>query len=411
MKLWLSLMLVFLSFSLQPQSLFAEEALDEVTLLYAQVPETWEAPHVWAFTEDGEAAYALLGWPGKAMMEDPNNEGWFYLYIPSHMDNVIINANGGSVQTDAFALTEDTLWVSISLEEESVVVALSNDPLTSGESPEYVPTQYVFAYVPIDWDTAAVWAWLHPDGVNAFPNWPGEEMTLLSDGWFRLEVPRFVNRVIINNFSTTNGQQTVDLEIGDETVYILIDTEANPDGQFEAEIFAQKPVILGPSFIITIDAPATWETPHVWSWSHPDGTNVFPSWPGEPAEYNEDTNEWFVRLPIWANRIIINNGVAGAGGEQTVDVALEDAINDTILVGEIGENGQYTAVMASSLDSNDPDHDPTPDPDPDPTPDPQPDPQPDPADETTTPLGLWIGLGVAGTLVLAGVAFFLIKRK
>ena len=253
MKFLLALLFLLVGFTAHNQTLQADEHLDEVFLLYAQVPESWENPHVWAFTEDGTPAYGELGWPGKAMTADSNNAGWFYLYIPVAMDKVIINANGGTVQTDDFAVTDEDLWVTVAVDDGTVDVALSTEVLTTGDAPEYVPTQFIFAYVPIDWDAAGIWAWQHPEGINAYPNWPGEEMTLLDDGWFRMEVPRFVNRVIINNFSTTDGQQTQDLEIGNETVYILVNELPEDNGQFGAELFDSKPTILGE----TVTTPQT----------------------------------------------------------------------------------------------------------------------------------------------------------
>lgn len=406
MKLFFAFLLLFIGITTQNHRVNAEDYLDEVFLLYAEVPETWENPHVWAFTESGTPAYGELGWPGKAMAADANNPGWYYLYIPIEMDQVIINANSGTVQTDDFGVTDEDLWVTVTEDDDSVEVIISTETLTVGDAPEYIPTQFVFAYVPIDWDTAGVWAWQHPEGINAYSDWPGVEMTLLDDGWFRMEVPRFVNRVIINNFSMSDGQQTQDLEIGNETVYILVDEEPLEDGQFAAEIFDSKPTILGESVTILIDAPAHWETPHVWSWSHPDGTNVYPNWPGEPAEFDEEEDQFFVNLPIWANRIIINNGIEGADGEQTVDVELLGG-DDTIVVGEIEDSGQYSAVMVSSVDEETP----APDPTPEPEPEPEPTPEPTPSTDEDSNLGLLIGLIAGGVVIIGGAALFLLKRN
>ena len=73
-------------------------------IVYAQVPEDWENPCVWAWDADGNSAFEA--WPGEAMQADSANEGWYYLYVPKGMTSVIINANEGSVQTADLATND-----------------------------------------------------------------------------------------------------------------------------------------------------------------------------------------------------------------------------------------------------------------------------------------------------------------
>ena len=66
-------------------------------------------------------------------------------------------------------------------------------------------------------------------------------------------------------------------------------------------------------------APAVWDSPCLWAWSAPDGTNAFASWPGEALEEGE--NGWLQKtVPGWINSVIVNGN---EGGVQTTDISVE----------------------------------------------------------------------------------------
>lgn len=328
---------------------------DDVILIYAETPNTFTAPHIWTWDDDGTGAFADLGWPGKEMISDPNNPGWYYLYIPSTMTNVIVNGNDGTVQGEAFAVNGQNVWVTftegLNAENETIYEpTLSLAQLTVGDLPTYVPTKYVYAYVPVEWDTAGVWAWSHPDGTNVFPSWPGQEMTLLDDGWFRIEIPTSANRVIINDMGDP-VVQTIDIDIPTENVYIVL-KELNNDGKYEVELFNEKPIFMEDAFEVYITVPDTWTTPHVWAWSHPDGTNLFTTWPGEPLVFDDESQTYKVIVPDWVNRIIINNGVVGDGAAQTIDTVLEMTETTYISVGDQDTEGKYLTTVTYDEEPN-----------------------------------------------------------
>lgn len=389
--------------TLSAPSVQAEES-EAVVLIYAEVPTEWSEPHIWTWDADGAAAYANLGWPGKPMKADPNNAGWYYLYVPASMTNVIINADQGTVQTEAFDLAGSDVWVTITateVTEDDVTTTVytptaSTTQATTGDLPTYIATKYIFAYVPIDWDSAGIWAWNFDSGEGVFPTWPGEEMTLLDDGWFRAEIPDTADRVIINNLVASEGEQTVDLTVGTEDVYIRI-TEPNDDGQYEAELTDTKPVIITDGYTLYITVPDGWDTPHIWAWSHPDGTNVYTTWPGEPIAYDEDAGYYTVLVPTWVNRVIVNNGIVGDGAEQTVDTEFTNADDVYLYIGDTDDEGKYlTTLSATPIDDNEPinDDDTTTD------------------DDTDSGNTAWIVSIVAlGVLAIGGGAFFFIKRS
>ena len=68
-----------------------------------------------------------------------------------------------------------------------------------------------------------------------------------------------------------------------------------------------------------MSAPSDWESPCLWAWSAPDGTNAFASWPGEALEEGE--NGWLQKtVPGWINSVIVNGN---EGSVQTTDISVE----------------------------------------------------------------------------------------
>lgn len=194
---------------------FKAKAAEGMNIVYASVPADWENPCVWAWDADGNSAFEA--WPGKTMQQDGNNEGWYYLYVPSGMSNVIINANEGSVQTSDFSTNDGDAWFTVISAEEA---AVTNDKLTEGDIPEYVPTFKVFAKVDETWLEPGIWAWSAPDGTNVFPNWPGESMKENTDGFFSSEIPTWANSIIIN--ANAGTVQTADISVEATDLWLVV---------------------------------------------------------------------------------------------------------------------------------------------------------------------------------------------
>ena len=92
----------------------------EITV-YAKVPEDWENPGVWAWNDKQENAFDA--WPGLAMTKGEN--GWWYAKVPAWVENVIINANGGSYQTADLDLAQlkCDVWVEVTVDANGVAQA------------------------------------------------------------------------------------------------------------------------------------------------------------------------------------------------------------------------------------------------------------------------------------------------
>ena len=179
---------------------------EEMVPVCVSVPETWETPCLWAWADDGTNAFAA--WPGEEA-DKLGDTGWYYCYVPSFVQNVIVNANAGAVQTEGVVVEAGKpVWITVA---EDNTATVSYDAQTDAEIPEYVEKITVHAYVPLEWKTVNLWAWLDPDGTNAFETWPGKAMTENENGWFTARVPAWVNSIIVSG--NEGSVQTEDVTI------------------------------------------------------------------------------------------------------------------------------------------------------------------------------------------------------
>ena len=181
--------------------------------VHAYVPLTWKSVNLWAWSApDGTNAFAA--WPGQAM--DEGEDGWFTAKAPTWVNSVIVNGNEGTVQTADISIEGKELWITV---YEDLSYELSDtDPNKTAENIT------VRAQVPSDWSAPCCWAWSAPDGTNAFSSWPGEALTMDGD-WYTIEVPGWINSVIIN--ANEGSVQTADLsvEVGKDVWIVVSDAE------------------------------------------------------------------------------------------------------------------------------------------------------------------------------------------
>lgn len=282
-------------------------AEEERSAIYVQVPEDWDTPCVWAWDEDGNNAFEA--WSGGETEADAENEGWYYVWVPSWANHVIVNANEGNIQTGEVVLEGGNAWITV---EDPETVTVSYEALTNGDIPEYVEKFEIHASIPESWETPCLWAWSAPDGTNAFEAWPGAELKQGDDGWFTGKAPTWINSVIIN--ANDGSVQTEDISVDPAELWITVEE----DGSYEFS-YDDPNAVSAPDINVNIKAPADWETPCLWAWSAPDGTNVFASWPGEP--FVEGDDGWFtLSVPGWINSVIVNGN---EGSVQTTDISVE----------------------------------------------------------------------------------------
>lgn len=306
---------VLLMMSVLSLTAFAAED-GEMVPVVVQVPKGWGAPHVWAWADDGTNAFAA--WPGEEM--EPLAEGWYYIYVPGFVQNVIVNANQGTdaaVQTDGIVVEAGKeVWITVA---EDATASVSYEAQLRGEIPAYVEKFVVHAYVPLSWKTVNLWAWSAPDGTNAFEAWPGAEMTEGEDGWFTGKVPVWVNSLIVNG--NEGSVQTEDISIEAKELWITVYEDLTYELSYE------DPNKAVDNITVHAQVPADWEAPCCWAWSAPDGTNAFSSWPGEALTLDGD---WYtIQVPGWINSVIINGN---EGTVQTTDLSVETGKDVWIVV-------------------------------------------------------------------------------
>ena len=143
---------------------FAQEE-NEMVPVVVKVPDGWDSPNLWAWADDGTNAFAA--WPGEAM--EPLAEGWYYIWVPDFVQNVIVNANQdteSAVQTEGIVVEAGKeVWITVG---EDATATVSYEAQLRGEIPAYVEKFVVHVYVPLSWKTVDLWAWSAPDGTNAF---------------------------------------------------------------------------------------------------------------------------------------------------------------------------------------------------------------------------------------------------
>ena len=319
-----ALIAVMLMVSCLSLTAFAAEDAEMVPVV-VKVPEGWDAPHVWAWADDGTNAFAA--WPGEEM--EALAEGWYYVYVPGFVQNIIVNANQGTdagVQTDGIVVEAGKeVWITVA---EDKTAAVSYEAQLRGEIPAYVEKFVVHAYVPLSWKTVNMWAWSAPDGINAFESWPGQAMTEGENGWFTGKAPTWINSLIVNGNEGT--VQTADISVEGKELWLTVYEDLTYDLSYEDPNKAVDDIT------VHAQVPADWTEPCCWAWSAPDGTNAFTAWPGEAL--TKDGDCYTIQVPGWINSVIINGN---AGSVQTTDLSVE-AGKDIWIVVTDPENAAVT---------------------------------------------------------------------
>lgn len=323
-RIYALLCMVVMFVMMIPAMAFAAEADETKVAINVKVPDDWQNPCVWAWDEDGNNAFEA--WPGEECEATPDNEGWYYVWVPDWANHVIVNANAGEVQTGELVLDGKDAWITVSDADNAEI---SYDAQTTGDTPEYTEKFLIHAKVDDSWENPNLWAWSAPDGTNAFEAWPGKAMTAGEDGWYTAKAPTWVNSIIIN---ANNGDvQTEDLSIDPAEIWVTVAEDGTADFSYtdpeKAEI---------PNVTVHVKTPSDWENPNLWAWSAPDGTNAFASWPGEALEEN---NGWLTKeIPGWVNSIIVNGN---DGSVQTSDISIETEKDVWVVVTD-AENYEVT---------------------------------------------------------------------
>lgn len=95
---------------------------EKTITVYASVPSDWSSPCCWAWL-NSPLENAFNSWPGEAMTK---KDGYYAVTVPGWIDYVIINGNGGSVQTADLPVASGwDLWVIVTADGAQVVYSRS----------------------------------------------------------------------------------------------------------------------------------------------------------------------------------------------------------------------------------------------------------------------------------------------
>lgn len=385
--LLLSVMLCLLCL---PTASFAA-GTDGMVPVVVKTPEGWEAPCLWAWADDGTNAFAA--WPGEEL--EALEGGWYYTYVPSFVQNVIVSANNDSdtpAQTEGVALEAGReVWLTIG---EDAAAAVSYEAQARIEIPEYVEKFVVHAYVPLDWKTASLWAWSAPDGANAYEAWPGLALKEGEDGWFTGKAPVWINSIIVSG--NDGAVQTEDVSIEGRELWITVYEDLTCDLAYE------DPNKTAEDITVRVQVPSDWSAPCLWAWSAPDGTNAFAAWPGEALGQD---GEWYaIQAPGWINSVIIN---ANEGAVQTTDLPVEPGKDIWVVVTD-ADNASVSYEEPAGQ-SGPVETEPAPTDRPAPTDEPAPTAEPGKSEGGNT--GLIVGGTIATVAVVGGAAFAVSRKK
>lgn len=211
--------------------------------IFAYLPEGWAGAQLKASGEGVETTGTM------ALQSD----GWYLIQIPSTMtveeqtaelnQLVITDGTEDGNKTTTIALDFSKLSADKFIPNVYVVIDKDSDmhaataQVLYDAKPDVSPKFKVHVKVPDNWALPCIWAWSHPDGTNAYANWPGEE--LIENGeWYEMDVPTFVNRVIISG--NLGDVQTVDVDIEAKELWIVVGG-ANEEGKHTATVTYEVP--------------------------------------------------------------------------------------------------------------------------------------------------------------------------
>ena len=111
----------------------------ETYTVYAKVPADWKNPSIWCWNESASNPPTQGAWPGSFTMTK-GDDGWYAVEIPVGFNNLLINANGGGVQTpDITGAGGQDVWINAYTDPNSPVYSFEMIPDDQISDPTTAP--------------------------------------------------------------------------------------------------------------------------------------------------------------------------------------------------------------------------------------------------------------------------------
>ena len=115
----------------------------ETYTVYAVVPKDWKNPSIWCWNDSTSNPPTQGAWPGSFTMTK-GDDGWYSVEIPVGYNNLLINANGGGVQTpDITGAGGQDVWINAYTDPNSPVYSfemIPDDQITPPTTAPHVET-------------------------------------------------------------------------------------------------------------------------------------------------------------------------------------------------------------------------------------------------------------------------------
>ena len=197
------------------------------------------------------------------------------------------------------------------------------------------------------WSNVYCYMWSDSLGNNAA--WPGVKMTLVKDNVYSYKITKAFDKVIFNNGSGGNDNQTsdltypgksgqiYDLKAGTWSAYADAPQETTSAGGSTATTSAVQPTTSGGSSstgtTVYYKNNDNWSTPYCYMWNSNSDNN---GWPGKAMTKVDDDVWMYTATKTYANCIFSNNGQS-----QTTDLTAHD--------GQIYDGGTWKVYDTSDL--------------------------------------------------------------
>ncbi len=260
----------------------------------------------------------------------------------AHTKNVVVTQTNTKVDltsssaNSSIPSTATTLYVSTDFTK---IAAGTGDwrPWQGGGDDPIPPTPTDDYYVIVDasrtgWTEVGCFWW---GGGAGSTNWPGEKMTPLGDGKWKMNFVGEPVNVIFNDNQPNTSNQTIDLPFENKKTYVLRYQDPNQQNKWTEEEVEDP--IPSDEYYVIVDASRTgWSDVKCFWWGGNAGS---PAWPGQSmtAMGNGKWKKTFSGEPV---NIIFNNG-SSEGPNQTVDLTYVNK-KTYVLSGTDAATGKWT---------------------------------------------------------------------